>query len=125
LNVSVAIPNPYTLSFVGWNGTFTVDRYGQIFFSPLGLSVGKSTASAAFSLTANTLEQNTTPTVEEMAAFLTGHGLSVSAGTIFGHNYSYSPTNNGTKSAFGIGLFTPHVGASYNYTPAILTNTRQ
>lgn len=125
LNLSVAIPNPYTLTLIGWNGTISIDRHLQIFGSPFGLTVGKSTTLFAGSITANTLQQPTTPSAVEMANFLSGHGVSISAGFIYGHNFSYSPTNNGTKSAFGIGFFTPQIGASYNYTPNYLTITKK
>jgi len=52
-NFSIAIPNPLTASFVGWNGTLTVDRNFTVYASPLGASVGKSTGLFSGSLTAN------------------------------------------------------------------------
>jgi len=38
----------------------------------------------------------------------------------FGLNWTYSPFNNGTKSAFGLGFFTPQVGIGVSYTPSWL-----
>jgi RHS repeat-associated protein len=117
LNITIAIPNQITATIVGWSGNITIDRYGQIFLSPIGVSVGKSAFSGSASLTANWIAQSKKPSATETYNFLSGHGISIGGGYIGGVNWSISPTNSGTKNAFGLGLYTPQVGASYNYTP--------
>ncbi len=61
--------------------------------------------------------QSKKPTASETHSFLSGHGISVGGGYFGGVNLTISPTNDGTKSALGVGLYSPQVGASYNYTP--------
>jgi hypothetical protein len=117
LNVSIAIPNPLTLTFIGWNGNISIDRHGQIYASPIGVSIGKSALLGSASLTANYMLQNNSPSHNETYNFLSGHGVSTGGGFIIGGNYSISPVNSGTKNSIGFGLYTPQVGVSYNYTP--------
>jgi RHS repeat-associated protein len=116
LNISIAIPNPYTLTFVGWNGSFSIDRHGQVFGSILGFSVGKSASFVSGSATANWINQSITPTAIQTSSFLTGHGINVTAGYGLGASWSNSPTNSGSNNAFGVGVVSPQIGASYNYT---------
>jgi len=120
LNITIAIPNPITATFIGWSGNISIDRHGQIFVSPYGASVGKSTFVASASLTANWMLQSKKPTANETYNFLSGNGISIGGGYYGGLNWSISPTNDGTKDALGIGLYTPQIGASYNYTPEYL-----
>jgi hypothetical protein len=117
LNVAIAIPTPYTGTAVGWNITASLDRYGHFYFSPIGVGVGKSAGRASGSLTANWLNQSTQPSEQQLNNFLTGHGVNLGGGYIFGGGESWSP-GNGT--ATGIGFYTPQVGISYNYTPSSL-----
>jgi LysM domain len=117
LNVSVTIPTPWTATALGWNGTVSIDRHGQIFASPIGIGIGKSATGVSGSLTANWMLQSNKPTSTETYNFLSGHGISVGGGYIGGVNFSISPTNSGTKNAIGIGFYSPQVGVSYNYTP--------
>ena len=116
-NVTLAIPNPYTTSIIGWSGSISIDRHGQIFASPLGFAIGKSAFWGSASLTANYLIQSNKPTASETYNFLSGHGISIGAGYIGGANWAISPTNSGTNNALGVGFYTPQIGASYNYTP--------
>lgn len=113
-NVSIAIPNPVTASFVGWNGTLTVDKNFTVYASPLGASVGKSAGLFSGSLTANWINQLKTPTGSQLNNFLSGHGYTIGGGNIVGGGVSYSP-GNGTATS--LGFYTPQFGASYNYTP--------
>ncbi|AZA77611.1 RHS repeat-associated core domain-containing protein [Chryseobacterium sp. G0186] len=113
-NVSLAIPNPLTASFVGWNGTLTVDRNFGVYASPLGASVGKSAGLFSGSLTGNWINQLKTPTGPQLNNFLSGHGYSIGGGNVVGGGVSYSP-GNGTATS--LGFYTPQFGASYNYTP--------
>jgi hypothetical protein len=116
LNISIAIPNPYTGTIIGWNGTASIDRHGQIFVSPFGVTVGKSATIGSASLTANYMLQSKVPTADETYGFLSGHGISAGAGYWGGVNFSNSPANSGTNYALGFGLYTPQAGVSYNYT---------
>ena len=125
LNVTVAIPNPITATIVGWSGSISIDRHGQIFISHYGVGVGKSALSASASLTANWMLQSNKPKANETYNFLSGHGISIGGGYYGGVNWAISPTNSGTKDAIGIGLYTPQVGASYNYTPKYLIINKQ
>lgn len=117
LNIAIAIPNPLTFTVVGWNGNISIDRHLQIFASPIGFGIGKSVTIASASLTANWMIQSNKPTSTETYNFLSGHGISVGGGYIGGINVAISPTNSGTKTAVGVGLYTPQIGGSYNYTP--------
>jgi hypothetical protein len=69
LNVSVAIPNELTGTFVGWNGTASLDRYGDFHWSPIGVTVGKSAYPVSASLTANWLTQSAKPTQQQLNNF--------------------------------------------------------
>ena len=113
LNVSVGFPVLGPVG-IGWSGSISLDRYGTIHYSPIGVAVGVGRGEASASLTANWLIQSKVPSKEQMNSFLNGHGINVGAGFIGGAAYSYTP---GSGSAIGIGLFSPQVGASYNYTP--------
>jgi hypothetical protein len=89
---------------------------GQAFLSYQGFTVGKSTTFVAGSVTANWLLQRPKPSSNQMYNFLSGHGVSTVGGFIGGVNYSQSPTNSGTQRALGLGLVSPQIGVSYNYT---------
>lgn len=117
LNFAVTIPNTWTGTLIGWNVSTSVDRHGQVFVSPFGFSVGKSASGVSGSITGNWMLQSTKPTSTETYNFLSGHGISVGGGYIGGANWSFSPTNSGTKHALGVGLYSPQGGVSYNYTP--------
>jgi hypothetical protein len=113
VNLNIAIPNPYTLSFVGWSGTISVDRYGHLFFSPTGGGVGKSATIVSGSVTANWMNSRTKPTASALAGILSKHGLNVTAGFWGGVSESWSP---GSGSATGFGFVSPQFGGSYNYS---------
>jgi len=113
LNVSVAVPTPWTGTALGWNGTLSIDCYGQLYASPLGVTGGKSLTFLSASLTVNWLEQLEKPSSEQLCSFLTEHGFSFGAGVVGGVSTSYTP---GSGWAVGSGLFTPQIGVSYNYS---------
>lgn len=113
-NISVTIPNPLTGSFVGWNGTLTVDRNFTIYASPFGESLGKSSGLFSGNLTANWINQLKTPAGSQLNTFLSGNGFSIGGGNIVGGGLSYSP-GNGTATTSG--FYTPQFGGSYNWTP--------
>jgi hypothetical protein len=119
-NFTVAIPNPITSTLIGWSANISVDRHGQVYLSPFGGSVGKSAFMVSVSLTANLMLQSTKPAANETYNYLSGHGISIGGGYYGGVNWAMSPANSGNINALGIGLYTPQVGASYNYTPDYL-----
>jgi len=115
INADLSIGIPYTYDLIGWNISVSKDRYGKWYFSPLGVSVGKSFfQDGSLSVTANWLTQYNTPNEQQLNDFLTGNGVNVTAGYVSGGTGSWSP-GNGTS--LGIGSMTPQIGASYNYTP--------
>lgn len=112
-NINIAIPNPFTGTLVGWSGTISVDRYGDVFWSPLGAGVGKSATVVSGSLTANWLNQSCKPSQSQLSDFLSANGFNATAGYWGGISESYTP---GSGTATGVGFVTPQVGASYNYS---------
>ena len=112
-NVNIAIPTPWTGTLVGWSGTASVDRYGDWFWSPFGIGVGKSATAVSGSVTANWLDQCGTPSQAELGNFLSSSGFNASGGYWGGVGQSYTP---GAGMATGGGFVTPQAGASYNYS---------
>ena len=112
-NINIAIPNPWTATLVSWSGTLSLDRNGNFYWSPIGASAGKSATIASCSLTANWLNQFSTPTPQQLNSFLTANGVNVGAGFIGGASESYTP---GSGWATGVGLFTPQGGGGWNYS---------
>jgi RHS repeat-associated protein len=121
-NLNISIPTPWTGTLLGWSGTFTIDRYGQRYYSVRGIGVGKALTGISGSLTIN--EMNTpascrvtnscqAPSAKELKEFLTGHGINVTYGWGFGASYSVSPDR---KSSVGIGIVSPQIGIGYNYS---------
>ena len=52
--------------------------------------------------------------------FLSGHGFGATGGYGgFVGNFNWSPTNSGTKTAWGFGGGTAQLGINYNYTPIV------
>lgn len=113
VNVNIAIPNPWTGTLIGWSGTASVDRYGDVFFSPLGVGVGKSATLVSGSVTVNWLDGWGKPSREKVANFLSGHGFNATIGYLGGVSRSYTP---GSGWATGFGFVSPQIGASYNYS---------
>ena len=112
-NVTVAIPNPYTATVVGWSGSLARDRYGNWYWSVLGLSVGKSLYGASVSVTPGWLNQLTTPSSTQLEQFLTTSGGNFGVGYWGGGGISYTP---GSGTATVLGFYTPQIGLSYNYS---------
>ena len=112
-NINIAIPNPWTGTIVGWSGTASLDRYGNWYWSPLGVGVGKSATLVSGSLTANWLDQRCKPGAAQLDNFLTANGFSGAAGFWGGVTQSYTP---GAGWATGVGFVSPQIGVSYNYS---------
>lgn len=113
VNINVAIPTPWTGTAIGWSGVVALDRHGQVFWSPIGASVGKSVTGIAGSLTGGWLNQCTKPNAGQLENFLTQHGFSAGGGYIGGGGIAYTP---GAGTATQVGLYSPQIGASYNYS---------
>jgi RHS repeat-associated protein len=114
LNLSVAIPNPFTGSLIGWNMSVTGDRNAHFHISPFGGTIGKSALFISASFSANWLLQSKEPSQKQLDDFLTGHGFNLGGGYWGGGSMSYTP---GSGYAVGVGFYTPQFGGSYNYTP--------
>ena len=112
-NINIAITNPLTGTLIGWSGTVSIDRYGDVYWSPIGIGVGKSLTVISGSLTANWLDQSCTPSRAQLAAFLSSNGFNGTIGFWGGASQSYTP---GSGWSTGIGFVTPQVGASWNYS---------
>ena len=113
VNINIAIPTPWTGTVVGWSGTASVNRYGDVFWSPAGAGIGKTLTFVSASLTANWLNQDCLPSQTKLADFLSGNGFNAALGFWGGVSESYTP---GSGFATGIGLVTPQGGISYNYS---------
>jgi len=83
--------------------------------SSIGISFGKTFTAVSGNLSANWLVQPNMPSQSDLDDFLTGDGINVGGVYIVGGSYSRSTSG---KTALGVGLYTPQVGASYNYTPS-------
>ncbi len=112
-NINIAIPTPWTGTAFGWSGLLSVDRNGNVYWSPIGVGAGKSALVASCSLTANWLDRFSTPTPQNLNSFLTANGVSAGGGFIGGGSESYTP---GSGWATGVGLYTPQGGVSWNYS---------
>ena len=113
VNINIAIPTPWTGTLFGWSGTASLNRYGDWFWSPFGGGVGKSATLVSGSVTANWLNQLSTPSQSQLSNFLSGNGFNVTAGFWGGVSESYTP---GSGYATGIGFVSPQAGGSYNYS---------
>jgi RHS repeat-associated protein len=100
-------------TLIGWSGTASIDRYGNWYWSPLGLNVGKSSTIVSGSLTADWLDKCHKPSPQELNSFLTKNGFSGNLGVWAGGSESYTP---GSGWATGGGFVTPQIGVSYNYS---------
>jgi len=111
----------FSIGYVGgWNLSAALDRYGHLYVSPYGGGVSYPFGAGA-SLTANWLQQNTTPSASELNNFLTGNSVSYTAGGLpvayfVGVQSTVAPETG--QSATGIGFMTPQIGASWNYQPS-------
>ena len=112
-NINVAIPNPLTLTLVGWSGALTVDRHMDVSWSILGGGVGKSATMVSGSVQAGWLNQTTIPSQKQTTSFITGNGVNFTAGYIGGGGETWSPGNG---FATQIGIVSPQIGVSYNYS---------
>ncbi len=112
-NINIAIPTPWTGTLIGWSATVSLDRYGDIFWSVLGVGVGKSLTFVSVSLTVNWLDSSNTPSSDQLSNFLSANGFSGAVGFIGGFTQSYTP---GAGGATGFGFISPQIGGSYNYS---------
>ena len=111
-NVNVAIPNPWTLTFVGVTFTVNLDRDGNLYFG-LGPTAGKSATGVSGSLTADWLDQLHKPSATHLHGFLTHSSFSGTAGFWGGVQQGWTP---GSGFATGVGFVSPQAGVSYTYS---------
>ena len=113
LNVNVAIPTPWTGTLIGWSGQASLDRYGNLYWAPLGATVGKSATGISGSLTAGWLNEVGKPCEERLKDFLSGHSLNFGGGFWAGGGLTWVP---GRGTATEVGFVTPQAGVSYHYS---------
>jgi hypothetical protein len=110
--LNIAISNPVTLTLVGWSGHYTIDRFGNHYYSLAGGNIGKSASAVSYSLVAGMIEQPTIPREAEVEQFCKGHSFNIGGGFIGGSGL----TRAGDKTGVEFGLFSPQVGGSYSKT---------
>ena len=113
VNLNITIPTPWTATLLSWSGTLSIDRYGDWYWSPIGLGVGKAATVASLSVTANWMNHGGTPSARELGNMLSSFGANAAAGFWGGVSESWTP---GAGTATGVGLVTPQIGVSANYS---------
>jgi RHS repeat-associated protein len=112
-NLSIAIPNPYTGTLIGWNGTLSYDREGHWYSSWRGATFGKSASFISFSAGFGWLNQASVPTTTQLQKFLSGHSFNFLLGGGPAGGISWTP---GSGTATVLGVASPQLGLSYNYS---------
>jgi RHS repeat-associated protein len=102
---------------ISWNISASLDKYGNVYFSPFGIGIGKTPFLVSVSVIGNNLQSTGNVSEPQLNNFLSGHGVNGSIGCGPGVTGTWSP-GNGTS--VGAGIMTPQVGGSYNYTPSWL-----
>ena len=88
---------------VAWSGTASIDRYGHVYVSPIGVSVGKAITPVSGSIMGNWIDTPCKPTAKTLTDFQTTHGFNATIGNLFGVSKSWTP---GVGTATGSGLDT-------------------
>jgi hypothetical protein len=112
-NINIAIPTPWTGTLIGWSGQVVLDKYGNLYWAPLGATVGKAATFVSGSLTSGWLDECEAPFEQRLSRFLSGHSFNVGGGYWIGGGITLVP---GSGSATEIGFVTPQFGASYHYS---------
>jgi RHS repeat-associated protein len=112
-NINITIPTPWTGTILGWSGTAAISRNGDWFWSPAGGGVGKSSTGVSASVTANWMNQSSTPSATQLNNMLSSFGTNASVGYWGGVSESWTP---GAGTATGFGFVTPQGGLSANYS---------
>ncbi len=114
VNATIALPNKLTGTLVGLSFSLAQDRYGRFYWSPFaGVSLGKSLAGYSFSVGFGWLNQGSIPSQGQLTQFLTGHSFNAGLGALVGGSIAWTP---GAGTATVLGVYSPQVGASYNYS---------
>jgi RHS repeat-associated protein len=113
LNINVAIPTPWTGTLIGWSGQVALDRYGNLYWAPLGATVGKSATFVSGSLTGGWLNECGKPSEDKLKDFLSSNSFNVGGGYWGGAGETWTP---GVGTATEVGIFTPQGGASWHYS---------
>ena len=96
---------------LGWSGQIELDRYGNIYYQPLGYSFGKSATLVSCGLTAGWLNQDGKPSEGRIGDVLSDQ--SVNAGGGYGVGVAFSGNKAGSTTQ--IGGMTPQIGASWGF----------
>ena len=106
---------------IGITGSITIDAYGNIYESH-GVTIGKSLTGISGSYTQGFLDGRLFTThdcyytkEEDIVDHLTGLGINISGGVIFGGGVNIAPFSNHRLSVQG-GLYSPQVGISGTVT---------
>lgn len=100
-------------SVVGWTGSITVDRYGRLYESPIGVNLGKSIDFVSYSVTPGWLPDFNGPAPPyALEEFLTGWGCSLGGG--FGGGGFFQWSSGG--QAVSLGAVSPQVGISCGWS---------
>lgn len=94
-----------------WSGQIELDRYGNIYYQPLGYGIGKSATILSCSLTAGWINQDGRPSEKKIGDVLSDQ--SINGGGGYGVGVSFSGNRAGSTTQ--IGGMTPQVGASWGY----------
>jgi RHS repeat-associated protein len=112
VNFNFPIPNPYTGVLVGFSGTVTFDKYGNL-YDTYGLSFGRALTGVNLAAFGGWMSTNPEPTEDELETFVTGWSDSFTAagwGVFMQHTHVFGV---GHANEFGIG--TVQIGASVQY----------
>ena len=100
-------------SVVGVTVVITWDNRGNL-YKGVGLNAGKSATFLSGSFTANWIMQLGDPTEEQLEGYCAGWGINAGGGFGLGGGFTKVPGQD--NSVFGIGVYSPQVGASAVYS---------
>jgi len=99
-------------TIVGWTGTLTIDRYGNRYWAPVGVNLGKSVTRVSGSMTAGWMGGwDMPPPPSALKGFLSGFGCSAGGGYWGGLSFDWSSGGQ----AIAVGLVSPQGGISCGY----------
>jgi RHS repeat-associated protein len=118
LNFNYAIANELTATVFGVTVAINLDRNGRLYIGA-GPEAGKSLTLASYSVTANWMDQKTTPTSDQLDNLLSNFSSNGTAGFITGYQQTWTPHSGGwDKQGFatGFGIVSPQIGVSGTYS---------
>lgn len=106
-------------TWIGWSGQLTFDGRGNIYWAPIGVTLGKSATVVSGSITFGWIRgcpQGHGPSSAREIDMLSGHGFNGALGYILGIGFS----GNDSGTAWEFGLFSPQAGVAWHYSFAQL-----